>query len=57
MLDVEGRTLTAGGKTYNVGIKDGARKAFLDCTYDSLAQLLSGREQAAELEAALPYRF
>jgi 3-isopropylmalate/(R)-2-methylmalate dehydratase small subunit len=57
VLDVEGRTLTAGGKTYNVGIKDGARKAFLDCTYDSLAQLLSGREQTAELEAALPYRF
>ena len=57
MLDVEGRTLTAGGKTYSVGIKDGARKAFLDCTYDSLAQLLAGREQTAKLEESLPYRF
>jgi 3-isopropylmalate/(R)-2-methylmalate dehydratase small subunit len=56
-LDVEARTLTAGGKTYNVGIKDGARKAFLDCTYDSLAQLLAGKEQVKALEATLPYRF
>jgi 3-isopropylmalate/(R)-2-methylmalate dehydratase small subunit len=56
-LDVDSGTLTAGGKTYRVSIKDGARKAFLDCTYDSLAQLLSGKEQVKTLEASMPYRF
>ena len=56
-LDVEAKTLTAEGKTYAISIKDGARKAFLDCTYDSLAQLLAGKDQVENLEASLPYKF
>lgn len=56
-LDLEAKTLNANGKTYKIEIKDGARKAFLDCTYDSLAQLLAGKEQTAKLEESLSYKF
>jgi 3-isopropylmalate/(R)-2-methylmalate dehydratase small subunit len=57
VLDVEKQTLTAGGKIYTVGIKDGARKAFLACTYDSLATLLAGKTQVTETEKSLKYSF
>ncbi|WP_022851446.1 3-isopropylmalate dehydratase small subunit [Limisalsivibrio acetivorans] len=57
VVDVEKRTLTANGKEYNIEMREGARSAFLDATYDSLGMLLQGKDQVAELENSLPYDF
>jgi len=56
-VDVEAKTLSAGGKTYAIEMKDGQRGAFLEGTYDSLGSLLKGKDAVAEVEAALEYSF
>ena len=56
-VDVENEKVTAGGKTFNVSIKPGAKNAFLEGTYDSLGLLVANMDKVADVEASLPYRF
>ncbi len=56
-LDLESKQLTVGDKVYNIDIKESARKAFLDGTYDSLGELLKNIDKVKEFEKGLPYRF
>lgn len=56
-LDLDAKQLTVGNKVYNIDIKESARKAFLDGTYDSLGELLKNIDKVMEFEKGLPYRF
>lgn len=56
-LDIQAKTLTADGKTYAVTMKDGARTALLEGTYDSLGSLLRNLDAVKAFEAQLPYGF
>jgi len=56
-LDLESKQLTVGDKVYIIDIKESARKAFLDGTYDSLGELLKNIDKVIEFEKGLPYRF
>lgn len=56
-IDIEKKTLKAGGNIYNIGIKESAQKALLDGTYDSLHELLKNMDLVIKFEKELPYRF
>lgn len=56
-IDVEQKTLKLNNDIYNIDIKESARKAFLEGTYDSLGELLQNIELVKEFEKNLPYRF
>ncbi|MCX8084919.1 MAG: 3-isopropylmalate dehydratase small subunit [Calditerrivibrio sp.] len=57
VLDIEAKQLTVGDKIYKIEIKDSARKALLDGTYDSLGELLKNMDKVKSLEKTLKYRF
>lgn len=56
-LDVAASVARFNGKEYPVSIKPNAQKAFLEGSYDALAELLNGMDKVKELESALPYSF
>lgn len=56
-IDIENKTLVVGNNTYNIEIKESARKALIDGTYDSLGELLKNRDKIIEFEKGLKYRF
>lgn len=56
-LDVAASVVKFNGKEYAVNLKPNAQKAFLEGSYDSLAELLNGLDEVKKLEAALPYSF
>lgn len=56
-LDIENRTLTAFGKTYNITIKDTLRTALINGSYDPLAELMKSKDKIAELDKSLPPKF
>ena len=57
VIDVEASKVRFNGKEYAVEIKPNARKAFLEGSYDSLAELLNGLPQVKEVEKTLKYSF
>jgi len=57
VIDVAASVVRFNGKEYAVSIKPNAQKAFLEGSYDSLAELLNGMDEVKKLEAALPYSF
>jgi 3-isopropylmalate/(R)-2-methylmalate dehydratase small subunit len=56
-IDVAASVVKFNGKDYAVSLKPNAQKAFLEGSYDSLAELLNGLDEVKKLEAALPYSF
>ena len=56
-LDVAAKVVKFDGKEYAVDIKPNARKAFVEGSYDSLAELLNGKDAVKSLEATLQYSF
>ncbi|MGB9731807.1 MULTISPECIES: 3-isopropylmalate dehydratase small subunit [Calditerrivibrio] len=57
LIDIENKTLVVGNNTYNIEIKESARKALIDGTYDSLGELLKNMDKIIEFEKGLKYRF
>lgn len=57
VIDVDACKVTFNGKEYAAEIKPNARKAFLEGSYDSLAELLNGLPQVKDLEKTLKYSF
>ncbi|MCD8554251.1 MAG: isopropylmalate isomerase, partial [Seleniivibrio sp.] len=57
VIDVDSSKVSFNGKEYAVEIKPNARKAFLEGSYDSLAELLNGLSQVKEVEKTLKYSF
>ncbi len=56
-IDVDACKVSINGKSFDVSIKENARKAFLAGNYDSLADLLGNMEDVIKLEAGLKYAF
>ncbi|HMX63371.1 MAG TPA: 3-isopropylmalate dehydratase small subunit [Candidatus Sumerlaeota bacterium] len=54
-IDIEKKTVKAGNDTYPLTLADGPRKAFLEGTWDSTAELLAAKDQIAATAAKLPY--
>jgi 3-isopropylmalate/(R)-2-methylmalate dehydratase small subunit len=54
-IDLESKTVTAGGARYGVAIADGPRKQFLEGRWDSTAELLASRDQIRETAARIQY--
>jgi 3-isopropylmalate/(R)-2-methylmalate dehydratase small subunit len=54
-VDLEARTLIAGGKTFPVSIPENARKAFLSGNWDGTSMLLERFEDVEAVAARLPY--
>ena len=57
VLDVAASVVRFNGKEYAVEIKPNAKKAFVEGSYDSLAELLNGMAQVKELVKTLKYSF
>lgn len=57
VIDVDTMQVSFNGKNYPVAIKPNSRKAFLEGSYDSLAELLKGADQVKKLEKTLQYSF
>jgi len=57
IIDLDAKILTVGDKKFSVDIKESARKAFLDGTYDSLGELLKNMDKVIQFEKTLKYRF
>ncbi len=56
-ISVENETVKVGNKIYKGSIPEGAKKAFLNATYDSLNELLQNMDKVREVEKNLPYAF
>ncbi|ADR19929.1 3-isopropylmalate dehydratase small subunit [Calditerrivibrio nitroreducens] len=56
-IDVENKILVVGNNSYSIDIKESARKAFIDGTYDSLGELLKNIDKIRDFEKGLKYRF
>ncbi len=54
-VNVEARTISAGGKTYAFQIPDGVQKQFLTGRWDSTAELLEAAAEVKARAAGLPY--
>ncbi len=54
-LDVEALTLSFPGGSVKVQLGEGVRKAFLEGTWDSTAELMAGMDQITKTAAKLPY--
>ena len=54
-IDVEARTVTIAGETFDVSIRDSARTALLEGRWDPLSDLLDHRERAREVARQLGY--
>lgn len=57
VIDVDTMKVSFNGKEYPVQIKANSRKAFLEGSYDSLAELLRGKDAVAKVEKTLQYSF
>ncbi|MDK2972400.1 MAG: 3-isopropylmalate/(R)-2-methylmalate dehydratase small subunit [Candidatus Sumerlaeota bacterium] len=55
VVDLENRTVSAGGQVVPCGIDDGRRQQFMEGRWDSTAELLAEREKVAATAASLPY--
>lgn len=56
-LDIENRSLTAFGKTFQISIKDTLRTALINGSYDPLAELMKSKDKISEMDKSLPPRF
>jgi 3-isopropylmalate/(R)-2-methylmalate dehydratase small subunit len=54
-INLEKKTVTAGGKTYAIVLKESYRKALAEGTWDSTAALLANKPAIAQLVKKLPY--
>lgn len=54
-LDLVNQRLRAGDLEIAVRVPEGARRAFVEGSWDSTAELLQGADQVAEVAARLPY--
>jgi 3-isopropylmalate/(R)-2-methylmalate dehydratase small subunit len=54
-VDLEALAVRFGKEQVPCAIREGARKALAEGQWDAIGLLLEGREQAAKLEASLPY--
>lgn len=54
-IDLDTKTLTAGGKQYKLDIPEGRREAFIKGYWDSTALLLSNLDKTKKVAQALPY--
>lgn len=54
-LDLEAKTVTFGGKSLPVEMKEAARKLFLEGSWDSTATLLAAVDKVRETGKKLPY--
>ncbi len=55
VLDIDKKTVTVGGETYNVQLPDGPRQQFLEGRWDSTAELLAAKDQINATAGKLPY--
>jgi 3-isopropylmalate/(R)-2-methylmalate dehydratase small subunit len=53
-VDLEKKLVKAGSLTINVSIPEATRQQFLTGSWDSVSELLEGKEQVAALAATLP---
>lgn len=53
-IDVENRSLSAGGKKYPLLIKDTLRASLLNATYDTLAELSASKDKIAAFDKSMP---
>ena len=56
-VSVEDTSVNVGDKVFKGNIPEGAKKAFLNATYDSLNELLQNMDKIIETEKSLPYPF
>ncbi len=56
-LDIENRSLTAFGKTFQISIKDTLRTALINGSYDPLAELMKSKDKISEMDKSLPPKF
>ncbi len=54
-VDLEKRTISVAGESFEMVIPDGPRQAFLEGTWDSTASLLAGASATEETAKKLPY--
>ncbi len=54
-VDLEAKTVSAGGLSFAVEIPESARKKFLEGTWDTLGTLLEGLESARKTAQNIPY--
>lgn len=55
VLDLENKTISVAGASYPVALSEGARKAFLEGTWDSTAALMAAGSDIDKTSGALPY--
>ncbi len=56
-IDIENRSLTAFGKTFQISIKDTLRTALINGSYDPLAELMKSKDKISEMDNSLPPKF
>jgi len=54
-IDLESRSIAAGGARYPLAIADGPRKQFLEGRWDSTAELLAAKDRIRETARKIPY--
>ena len=54
-LDLEGRRIRAGERSFPLRMPEGRRQVFLSGSWDTVGLLLEGREQIQAVAARLPY--
>jgi 3-isopropylmalate/(R)-2-methylmalate dehydratase small subunit len=54
-VDLVAKKITVGGASFAFQMPDGARKSFVEGTWDSTSELLDGRNQIAVTAGKLPY--
>jgi hypothetical protein len=54
-VDLEKKLVKAGPLTINVSIPEGARSRLLSGRWDSVSELLEGKDHVAALARTLPY--
>jgi 3-isopropylmalate/(R)-2-methylmalate dehydratase small subunit len=55
LLDLEGRRLLAGGRSFPLAMPEARRQVFLTGSWDKVGLLLEGRDQIQAVAARLPY--
>lgn len=54
-LDLDAKTVTAGGQTFAMNIAESARSSLVAGRWDTIAELLEGKEEVDKLAASLAY--
>jgi 3-isopropylmalate/(R)-2-methylmalate dehydratase small subunit len=54
-VDLETKTIRAGGKSYTFAIPEGPRKQFMEGRWDSTAELLAAKDEIRATAAKIPY--